>query len=188
MRVIAGAAKGRRLEGPKGSDTRPMTDRAKEAIFSSIAADVGGADVIDLYAGTGSMGLEALSRGADSVVFVERDRSALAVLQRNIDTVGLGGRVLPSDVAMLLAGGSDARFDLAFVDPPYAETTANVHHVLAALVDWLRADAVVVLHRRVGEPRPIVAGLIPEADRQYGTAQIWRFRRAEDDDARITAN
>ena len=96
MRVIAGVAKGRRLRAPAGLATRPMTDRAREAVFSAIAASIPGARVLDLYAGTGSLGLEALSRGAASATFVERDRSAVTALQVNVGMVGLGGRCPPT--------------------------------------------------------------------------------------------
>ncbi|MEX1286974.1 MAG: RsmD family RNA methyltransferase, partial [Acidimicrobiia bacterium] len=87
MRIIGGEARGRRLRGPKGDTTRPMTDRAREALFNILGPEVVEAAVLDLYAGTGSLGLEALSRGASSAVFVERDRRALAVLRANVDAV-----------------------------------------------------------------------------------------------------
>ncbi|MDH3194020.1 MAG: RsmD family RNA methyltransferase, partial [Acidimicrobiia bacterium] len=98
MRIIAGEAKGRRLKAPKDHGTRPMQDRIKEAVFSSLGSAVVGANVLDLYAGTGSMGLEALSRGASRAVFVERDRKALTVLRDNCAAVDLGGDVIAGDV------------------------------------------------------------------------------------------
>ena len=98
MRIIAGAARGRRLVGPPGQTTRPMTDRVRESLFSSIAAWLPDGVVLDLYAGTGSMGLEALSRGAKEVTFVEKDRNALDALRKNVDAVGLGGRIISGDV------------------------------------------------------------------------------------------
>lgn len=176
MRIIAGAAKGRRLDSPKGLDTRPMTDRNREAVFSAIASDLPDADVLDLYAGTGSMGLEALSRGAASAVFVERDRAAIAALTQNIEAVGLGGRARQDDVKRTLRVGASAQYDVVFVDPPYPDSDAIVQDVLGALVDWLRAGAVVVVHRRVGSEPPTVAGLHLESEKRYGTALIWRFR------------
>ena len=182
MRVIAGTARGRRLIGPPGLGTRPMTDRAREGIFSAIVRDVPGARVVDLYAGTGSMGLEALSRGAASAAFVEHDREALAALSVNIAAVGLGGSIVSSDVGAYLDDGFGGTFDLAFVDPPYDLSLASVQEVLEALVDCLEHDALVVLHRRIGEPRPEIAGLLSEGERSYGSAQIWRYRRWDHED------
>ena len=177
MRIIAGQAKGRRLLGPAGSKTRPMTDRAKEGIFSTIAADIPMTAVLDLYAGSGSLGLEALSRGAKSVLFVERDRLAVEALGTNVERIGLGGTVVVEDVGRYLASASKV-VDIAFVDPPYALDSEAVTEMLTALVDCLDDGALVVLHRRVGEPRPLVEDLIPDGERAYGTAQIWRYRRA----------
>ena len=181
MRVIAGAAKGRRLAGPDGDATRPMTDRAREGLFSAIAGDLVGADVVDLYAGTGSMGLEALSRGADTVVFVERDRNALRALEANIDSVGLGGRIERTDVLGYLRS-TNRRVDLAFVDPPYDLSLPSVIEVMEALVPLLEPDALVVLHRRVGEERPEIRGLADAGERAYGTAQLWRYRATDNEE------
>ncbi len=179
MRVIAGLAKGRRLKGPSGTVTRPMTDRAKEGLFSSIAAHVPGAAVIDLYAGTGSLGLEALSRGAESAVFVERDRAALEVLRVNMGSVGLGGELVDGDVEYTLSTSLAARtvgpFDLAFVDPPYSDSLASVEAILSALMPFLAEDAIVVVHRLEGEARPVADGLGAAGERTYGTATLWRY-------------
>lgn len=179
MRVIAGHAKGRRLRGPDGSVTRPMTDRAKEGLFSSIAAHVPGAAVIDLFAGTGSLGLEALSRGAESALFVENDRAALEVLTANVDSVGLGGELIAGDVehtlSTSLAAKSGGPFDLAFIDPPYADSFASVVAILSALMPFLAEDAMVVVHRLKGEARPVADGLAAAGERTYGTATLWRY-------------
>ena len=129
MRIIAGAAKGRKIVGPKGSGTRPMTDRAWEALFSSLGLKVSGARVLDLYAGSGSLGLESLSRGAASAVFVERGREALDALRRNVARLGLGGEVRREDVEGYL-DRCRTRFDLVFVDPPYSLSLASVEEVL----------------------------------------------------------
>ncbi len=176
MRVIAGRAKGRRLIGPAGAGTRPMTDRAREALFSSLGSRVMEARVLDLFAGSGSIGLEALSRGAASVVFVERAAPALRALRRNIDLVGLGGEIVVSDVARYLdvPGGS---VDLVFVDPPYALKLASVESVLRKLVPRLADEAEVVLHRRAGSERPTVDGLQVIDQRRYGDTALWRFRK-----------
>ena len=181
MRVIAGLAKGRRLKGPPGLVTRPMTDRAREALFSAIAPSLPGADVLDLYAGSGSLGLEALSRGASSAVFVERDRRALDVLNDNVGAVDLGGRVVAKDVGRFLIehAGSPGRsvFDLVFVDPPYLHSLASVEATLRSLASPLRIGGSAVVHRRAGERRPEAPGLVPEGEHTYGTARIWRYRR-----------
>ncbi len=179
MRVIAGVAKGRRLRGPRGNVTRPMTDRAKEGLFSSIAADVPGAAVIDLFAGTGSLGLEALSRGAESAIFVENDKAALKVLEANIESVGLGGEFIAGEVEYTLSTTLTrmgvGRFDLAFVDPPYDDSLASVEAILSALMPFLAEDAMVVVHRLEGEPRPVADALASVGERTYGTATLWRY-------------
>jgi 16S rRNA (guanine966-N2)-methyltransferase len=174
MRIIAGAAGGRRLRS-LGGTTRPMMDRAREGLFSSLGDAVAGSRVLDLYAGTGSLGLEALSRGASSAVFVERDRRALAVLRANVDAVGLGGEVVAGDVGSFLERPGPP-FDLAFVDPPYALSLASVESVLEALPPHLAEGAVIVLHRRAGEDGPAPPGGVVVVDRRrYGDTEITRM-------------
>ena len=179
MRIIAGTAKGRRLTGPPGIVTRPLTDRVREAVFSSLGATVVGARVLDCYAGTGSIGLEALSRGAEHVVFVERDRRTLQVLEANVRTVGLGGEIVGRDVDRFLETTTQ-QFDVAFVDPPYALPLASVLEVLERLEPRLAKQAIVVVHRRVGDQTPAsVASLEFVRQRRYGDAEVWTFRRAD---------
>src|ERR687885_290530 len=117
VRIIAGDRKGARIFAPKGQETRPTSDRAREAAFNLIGP-VDGASVLDLYAGSGAMGLEALSRGADSCVFVESDRDACRQIERNLDKRRLRGPVLCQDVARTRAGGR-RRYALVLLDPPY---------------------------------------------------------------------
>lgn len=121
MRVVAGALGGRRLEAPPGTDTRPTTDKVRQAVFNALesAGLVEGMTFLDLYAGSGAMGIEALSRGADSCTFVERDRAALAALRSNLGSLGLDqqSRVVAGDVTVAL--GQLPRVDIAIVDPPY---------------------------------------------------------------------
>ncbi len=182
MRVIAGTAKGRRLVGPRGRDTRPFMDRVKEALFSSLGQRVRHARVLDLYAGSGSLGLEALSRGAESAVFVEWDEAALAALEANIDAVGLGGQVVRSDVMAYLDAASEREgdYDLVFVDPPYDAPLASVEAVLAGLVGMLGDGARVVLHRRAGGPAAAFpAGLRLVDRRRYGDAELWLYEECE---------
>ncbi len=178
MRIIAGRAKGRRLVSP-GPATRPFTDRAREALFSSLGSLVAGARVLDLFAGSGSLGLEALSRGAASVVFVERDRRALVALRENMAKVGLGGVVVAGDVMRYVERPGES-FDLAFVDPPYAMPLASVLELLERVEPRLSSGAVAVIHRRKGEdPPPSVGSLLLSDRRHYGDADIWRFRKED---------
>jgi 16S rRNA (guanine966-N2)-methyltransferase len=177
MRIIAGTAKGRRINGPRGPLTRPMTDRAKEAIFSSLGPVVHDAAVLDLYAGSGSLGLEALSRGADTAVFVEWRRAATQVLRSNIELVALGGEVVPAKVEEYLSHGVGA-FDLVFVDPPYDLPLPSVMAVLDQLVRWLSEDATVIVHRRAGSGEVSgIDGLAVVDQRRYGDAEITRLVR-----------
>lgn len=156
-------------------------DRAKEAIFSSLGDRVIGARVLDLYAGTGSLGLEALSRGAATAEFVESSRAARVVLRENIAAVGLGGDIVPLPVEQHLAGPGPA-VDLVFVDPPYALPLPSVEQVLRVLMGRLAPGAVVVVHRRVGagEVTP-PGGLSIEWRRRYGDADITRLTRRDEE-------
>ena len=117
MRVVAGELGGRRLHAPPGARTRPTADRVREALFSMLG-DVSGARVLDLYAGSGALGIEALSRGAASAVFVERDSRAAAAVERNLASLGVEGRVVRQDALRFLARG-EGPFDLVLCDPPY---------------------------------------------------------------------
>jgi 16S rRNA (guanine966-N2)-methyltransferase len=117
MRVVAGEFRGRRLAAPRGARTRPTADRVREALFSMLG-DVAGARVLDLYAGSGALGIEALSRGAESVVFVERDARAARMIERNLASLGLDQPVLRQDAVRFLAR-AEGTFDLVFCDPPY---------------------------------------------------------------------
>ena len=174
MRIIGGEARGRRLTSPEGLSTRPMADRVREAIFNILAWDIADLAVLDLYAGVGTLGLEALSRGAASAVFVESDRAAGKVLQANIDHVGLGGSLQISDVSRYLERTA-ARFDLVFVDPPYPLESEGVSTVLHQISPVLRDNGLVLLHRRRGEPVPDSPWELVD-ERQYGGAQLWFFR------------
>lgn len=180
-RIVAGSARGRRLKVPPAG-VRPTGDRAREGLFNSLASllDLEGADVLDLYAGSGALGLEALSRGAARVVFVENAPRVLPVLRANLDALGLpGGQVLPGSVPTVLAGPPPARFDLVLADPPYATPPADVLGVLSALVAgrWLAPDAVVVVERPSREdPWEWPTPLRGVRDRRYGEA-VLRYGR-----------
>lgn len=171
-RIIAGRAGGRRLSVPP-SGTRPTSDRVREALFSALEHDPGldGAVVLDLCAGSGALGLEALSRGAADAVFVESDRRAAGVLRRNVADVGLGGRVLAGAAAAVLGRSAAQAFDVVLVDPPYAVPDGEVAGWLAAAVagGWLADGAVVVVERaRSRDAFPWPAGVTGVRDRRYG--------------------
>ncbi len=176
VRIVAGTAGGRRLAVPPAG-TRPTSDRVREALFSALAHDPGlaGAAVLDLCAGSGALGLEALSRGAAHVLFVESDRRAAAVLRRNVAAVGLPGAVVRvAPAAAVLRGPADRAYDVLLADPPYATPDAEVAGWLAEGVahGWLGADAVAVVERAAGRSGdgafPWPPPLHPERERRYG--------------------
>lgn len=183
MRIVAGLAKGRRLAAP-ASGTRPTSDQAREGLFNTLAASMSldGARVLDLYAGTGAVGLEALSRGAAEAVFVESRRAALDVLRRNVATVGLpGARVVARPVAAFLDTAPDEPFDLVFADPPYELDDDQLAPVLVAAcrADRLIADGCVVVERsvRTGPPPWPEPFVTPVREKRYGDAVLWYGRR-----------
>jgi 16S rRNA (guanine966-N2)-methyltransferase len=183
MRIVAGLAKGRRLASP-GTGTRPTSDRVREALFSSLAThvDLDGARVLDLFAGTGAVGLEALSRGASAAVLVENSRAALDVLRRNVATVGLPGAVVvPAAVVRYLAGRPEHPFDVVFADPPYGVENDDILGVLARLAnpEWLAPKSVVVVERSVRDAPSGWADdfLTPAGERRYGDTVLWYGRR-----------
>ncbi|MFN2607509.1 MAG: RsmD family RNA methyltransferase [Acidimicrobiales bacterium] len=171
MRVVAGVAGGRRLEAPPGRRLRPTTERVREAVFSSLASlgVLDGAVVLDLFAGTGAMGIEALSRGASSVTFVEADPGAVAVIRANLAATGLaGGTVAHADVGRFLDRGPSPA-DLVFCDPPYAFTAWE------ALLARLPGDLAVLESRRAVEPGP---GWEVVRTGRYGDTTVTTARRA----------
>jgi 16S rRNA (guanine966-N2)-methyltransferase len=182
-RIIAGAAGGRRLATAAGRTTRPTSDRAREGLFATVTAVRGGlagAAVLDLYAGSGAVGLEALSRGAADVLLVEADSRAGRVIRENIGLVGLPGARLVSDkVERLLARGPDddtAPRDFVFADPPYAVGDEELSSVLTALAvrGWLAPGALIAVERatRSGAPTWPV-GYETDRSRRYGEATLW---------------
>lgn len=181
-RVIAGAARGRRLAVPAGRLTRPTSDRAREGLFAavtSIRGQLDGARVLDLYAGSGAVGLEALSRGAQRVVFVEADIQAARVIRGNIEAVGLpGGHLLTGRVDRVLARGPAGQpgYDLVIADPPYAVADEEVTGMLTTLDErsWLAPGAIVVVERATRSgPVPWPPGYSPDRSRRYGEATFW---------------
>jgi 16S rRNA (guanine966-N2)-methyltransferase len=178
--VIAGAAGGRRLRVPPGNGTRPTSDRAREGLFASLVSALGGLDglrVLDLYAGSGAVGLEALSRGAASVLLVESDGRAAAVARANAATVALPGAAVAVDrVERLLGRPPDGdRYDLVFADPPYAVQEAAVTAVLGQLGGGWLADGALVVVERATRSGPVdwPPGYAAGKSRRYGEATFW---------------
>lgn len=181
-RIISGLAGGRRIQSPPGSGTRPTSDRVREALFSRLEhlEVVRGARVLDLYAGSGALGLEAASRGARSVLLVEAARPAATVIRKNIAELGLPGVNLRADtVERALLGGPGGRpgqADLVLLDPPYDVSEDELADVLLLLLvhDWLSADAFVVVERSSRSPEPRwPSGLEPAGERRYGETKVW---------------
>ena len=177
-RVIAGSARGRRLAVPDCSATRPTSDRAREGLFSSLLSllDLDGARVLDLYAGSGALGLEALSRGAASATLVEQDPDAVAALRENVDRLRLpGAHVLAVPVERFLAVDPEPRYDLALVDPPYELDVVPVEELLRP---WLVEGGVAAVERATrGRELVWPGGWEGVRERRYGAATLWYGRR-----------
>jgi 16S rRNA (guanine966-N2)-methyltransferase len=180
-RVIAGEAGGRRLAVPPGTTTRPTSDRAREGLFASLLSELGtfdGRRVLDLYAGSGAIGLEALSRGAERVLLVESDPRAAGVIKANIAVVGRPGATVTVDrVERLLSRppAAAAGYDLVLADPPYALAETAVTRVLTLLEGgWLTDGALVVIERATRSgPLDWPPGYLPSKSRRYGEATFW---------------
>jgi len=184
-RVVAGSVGGRRLVVPRGRAIRPTSDRAREGLFSvleSLRGDLARARLLDLYAGTGAVGIEGLSRGAAHVCFIEGDDVAAGVIRANLTALGLG----PGDIRQLrverlatLDPGS-TRYDICFADPPYAEGSAPLARNLSAIAErWLAPDAIVIVERSSRDPDwEWPPGLSALRSRRYGEATLWYGRRS----------
>lgn len=177
MRVVAGRFGGRTLVAPSGSGTRPTPDRVREALFS-ILGDVSGARVLDLWAGTGALGIEALSRGATHATFVESGKPAIAALRKNLDALGIRdeARLVVARVESLPRKLEEhASFDLVLADPPYAAVRdGSAPRAIAALVaaGWLAAGAPLVLEHASADAPPAIAGLVATDSRRYGDTSL----------------
>ncbi|MDO9455458.1 16S rRNA (guanine(966)-N(2))-methyltransferase RsmD [Nocardioides sp.] len=178
-RIIAGQAKGRRLRTPPGEHTRPTTDRVREALFSAVESWCGslhGLRFLDLYAGSGAVGLEAWSRGAEAVTFVESDKATAALVLGNARDLGFAGAdVQASRVVNALAGPPRRPYDIVFSDPPYPLPETDLADDLRRLADgWLAPDALVVLERSRRSPEPTwPAGIEGERSKRYGETTLW---------------
>jgi 16S rRNA (guanine966-N2)-methyltransferase len=172
MRVIAGTARGRQLLAPKDKGTRPISDRVKESLFGAIGARIVGARVLDLYAGSGAVGIEALSRGAASATFVERARPAVTVIRENLARTGLseGAEVRAQAVETFLAATPEGRWDVVVLDPPYAERTLDLP--LERLRPHLAPGALVVVKHFWRTPMPAGAGLTITRTKRFGETAL----------------
>ena len=178
MRIIAGSRKGARIFAPKHAETRPTGDRVREAAFNLIGP-VDGASVLDLYAGSGAMGLEALSRGAASALFVEADREAVRTIERNLMKLGLdGATILRADALTALAqeASSGRRYDLVLVDPPYS-MFADLQTSLAAYLPTVLAEDGLLVVETSSREEPELP-LAKRTSRRYGSARLTLFEPA----------
>lgn len=183
-RIVAGVVGGRRISVPPGTGTRPTSERTREALFSTLVSltDLDGARVLDLYAGSGAVGLEALSRGAADVLLVEADSRAARIARSNVTHLGLpGAQVIAEKVERFATRAAEHPYDIVFADPPYALPAAELAGLLIALdtAGWLAEGAVVVVERSSRDapwewPDPIV-GL---RSRRYGEGTLWYGRRS----------
>lgn len=189
MRIVSGDFRGKTLFAPPGQTTRPTSDRARQAIFNILehapwSKGIRGRRIIDLFAGSGALGFEALSRGAAYCLFVETDAAARGAIRENVDAMGLFGRtrVHRRDATDLgvRPGADGPAFDLALLDPPYANGLGEAALARLAAGGWLAQDATMVLERGVGEPDFEVAGFAPLDTRDYGAARVHFLRFAGD--------
>ncbi len=180
MRVIAGLHRGRRLLGPRGQAIRPTSDRVKEALFSILGERIVGARVLDLYAGTGSIGIEALSRGATHVTFVEANRDALRLVHSNLRQCGLeqSANICACQVSQFFRRGTEwsGPYDVVFCDPPYQLTPELIALATEWRVGWLADNAIVILEHGRKADIPSVLGPLSQVKRyDYGDTALTRF-------------
>lgn len=179
MRIVSGTFRGHPLRTPPGDGTRPTSDRVRESLFASLESldMLTGTEVLDLFAGSGALGLEALSRGAARATFVEKSAAVCRVIESNVRSLGVGDRAVVRNRAALTAvqGLGDASVDLVFADPPYPLSEADVTALLEALVPKLRdQDSLVVLERSARSPQPeLPAGLAVFREKVMGETTLW---------------
>ncbi|MGA8848018.1 MAG: 16S rRNA (guanine(966)-N(2))-methyltransferase RsmD [Nocardioides sp.] len=176
-RIIGGSAGGRRLQTPSGDATRPTTDRVREALFSSIEAWVGswqGVRFLDLYAGSGAVGLEAVSRGAKAITLVEADRRTATLISANARTLGFSADVRAATVRVTLATPPAEPYDIVFSDPPYPLSEEELSEDLEQLQRWLSPDALVIVERSRRSPEPSwPARIRGRRAKRYGETTLW---------------
>jgi 16S rRNA (guanine966-N2)-methyltransferase len=185
LRIISGKARGRRIRSIPGDTTRPITDKVRQALFNILGPDIQGASFLDLFAGTGSVGIEALSRGAEYVFFNELNRHAIAIIRENLRTTGLenGASINQGDAFSLLERPAVNRYDYVYIAPPqYKEMWIKALRSLDKHDEWLSEDAWVIVqihpveYRPVGESLPITK-LVEFDQRHYGSTLLVFYRR-----------
>ncbi len=185
MRIVAGESRGARLLVPSGTEVRPTSDRVREAVFSSLGASVRGARVLDLFGGSGALGLEAMSRGASEAVFVERSGMIRKVLEANIATLGYqkSTRVIPDNAlrALRRLGGEKERFDIVFVDPPYSSDLAQRAVEELAASDLMTPLAIIVVEHTESKIIHYPKCLQVSTTKRYGSTAITYLRQTKPD-------
>lgn len=182
MRIVAGRFKGAALAAPKSQGTRPTSDRLRETIFNILAhgldVDLDGLRVLDLFAGTGALGFEAVSRGARHCTFIEEGAEARGVIRRNMETLGLNGaaKIFRRDATRLGASGTIEAFDLLFADPPYGKGLGEKALSSAASGEWLKPGAICILEERASSEIEVPDGFDELDRRQTGDSQVVFFR------------
>jgi 16S rRNA (guanine966-N2)-methyltransferase len=187
LRIIGGKAKGRRIRSVPGETTRPITDKVREALFNIIGSDIYGATFLDLFAGTGSVGIEALSRGAEYVLFIERNRRPFTVIRENLISTNLqeGSMVIQADAFTFLEGLPNQQFNYVFIAPPqYKDMWERALISLDKQTEWLSKDAWVIVQIHPIEYKPIgdkvmVANLVEFDQRHYGSTILVFYRRSD---------
>lgn len=176
LRVISGSARGRRLKTVPGDTTRPITDRVKESLFNILGPDVPGAEILDLFAGTGAVGIEALSRDANFVRFIDRNRLPIKVVRENLKTTDLANKaqVLQMDAFAALKGEADRKFDYIYIAPPqYKNMWKRALEILDERIDWLVDDAWVIVQIHPIEFEPVnLKNLVEFDQRRYGSTLL----------------
>jgi 16S rRNA (guanine966-N2)-methyltransferase len=176
LRIVGGALGSRKIDTPDTSRTHPMGDRIRSALFNKIMSDVPGAIVLDAFAGSGALGIEALSRGADHATFIERDRIAQKVITKNIQQLGIDERakLIRASVSAWLETAGDQQFDIIFVDPPYHDMQLST---VLRLMDLLKPGALMVLSHPGRSESPTKPGVVVVDNRSYGDAALTFYRR-----------
>ncbi len=176
MRVISGSARGRKLISPKGLDTRPTADIVKESLFNIIQFDIQGRRVLDLFAGSGQLGIECMSRGAQSAVFIDERRDAVNIIKENLKKCGFNAEVLQTDAVTYLQRGE--KFDIVFVDPPYDSEYYEIVMKNINLFDILNEGGIIIIESRVDK---VLDGLkhpyYPIKSYKYGSVKLSLFSR-----------
>lgn len=184
MRIITGAARGRKLIAPPGEHTRPTTDWVKESVFNIVQFDIEGRKVLDIFAGSGQMGLEAISRGAASCVFVENDRAAVRAIRENVGTLGFEAQctVLEQDYKAFIKNVS-TKFELVFLDPPYGDGHIVKTLQLFSSFDIIAVGGIIVCEGMKEEKLPAEVGTLSRTgEKLYGNTKISVYTRMEDNE------